>query len=87
MMMSMSTTARTGLYMGAWTLAQALANGTASIGGGWLHDGVLAIGGAEPLAYASVFIVESLGLLVALGMLARVQAAAFHRETLRPTPA
>jgi BCD family chlorophyll transporter-like MFS transporter len=87
MMMSMSTSSRTGLYMGAWTLAQALANGTASIGGGWLHDGVLAIGGSEPLAYASVFIVESIGLLLALGMLARVRASAFHREVLQPAPA
>jgi BCD family chlorophyll transporter-like MFS transporter len=87
MMMSMSTAARTGLYMGAWTLAQALANGSASIGGGWLHDAVLALSGAEPVAYASVFIVESLGLLFAIWMLARVRAAAFHRETLQPAPA
>jgi BCD family chlorophyll transporter-like MFS transporter len=84
MMMSMSTASRTGLYMGAWTLAQALANGTASIGGGWLHDGVLALGGAEPLAYASVFIMESLGLLLAVGMLGRVRASAFQRELLQP---
>jgi BCD family chlorophyll transporter-like MFS transporter len=87
MMMSMSTFARTGLYMGAWTLAQALANGTASIGGGWLHDAVLALSGAEPVAYASVFVIESIGLLVAMGMLARVQMPAFRREATQPAPA
>ncbi len=84
MMMSMSTFARTGLYMGAWTLAQALANGTASIGGGWLHDAVLGLSGAEPVAYASVFLVESLGLVMAMAMLARVQMSAFRREAMQP---
>jgi BCD family chlorophyll transporter-like MFS transporter len=87
MMMSMSTFARTGLYMGAWTLAQALANGMASIGGGWLHDAVLAVNGTEPVAYASVFIVESLGLIVAMAMLARVQMTTFRREVMQPPPA
>lgn len=87
MMMGMSTSARTGLYMGAWTLAQALANGTASITGGWLHDATLAISGAEPVAYASVFIMESLGLLLAIGLLARVQTPAFRREVLHAAPA
>jgi len=83
MMMGMSTPIHTGLYMGAWTLSQALANGVASIGGGWLHDAALALSGAESFAYGSVFVIESVGLIAAVAMLARVRPSAFRREALQ----
>lgn len=83
MMMGMSTPIHTGLYMGAWTLSQALANGVASIGGGWLHDAALALSGAESFAYGSVFVIESVGLIAAVAMLARVRPSAFRRQALQ----
>ncbi|KPK90531.1 MAG: hypothetical protein AMJ88_15865, partial [Anaerolineae bacterium SM23_ 63] len=58
-MMGMSVGGRTGIYMGAWTLAQAMANGLASVGGGLVHDVVLLISNSEAVAYASIFFIEA----------------------------
>lgn len=75
LMMGMSTAGHTGLYMGAWTLSQAVGNGIASVSGGWLHDVALRASGAESVAYASVFAVESVGLVATLALLARLSPA------------
>jgi len=82
LMMGMSTSGKTGLYMGAWTLAQALANGLASVGGGFLHDLSLNALGTEANAYAVVFLVEAAGTLATMLMLRRVNVGEFKRQTL-----
>jgi BCD family chlorophyll transporter-like MFS transporter len=79
-MMGMSTSSHTGLYMGAWTLAQALGNGVASVGGGWLFDLAKAQSGSEAIGYSAVFVVEAIGLLAALALLSRVRPSEFRRE-------
>lgn len=79
-MMGMTTGGRTGMFMGAWTLAQAMANGLASVGGGALHDAGLSAFGSEAAAYASVFAVEALGLVATLVVLARVNLAVFRSQ-------
>jgi BCD family chlorophyll transporter-like MFS transporter len=80
LMMGMSTSSHTGLYMGAWTLAQALGNGVASVGGGWLFDLAKAQSGSEAIGYSAVFVVEAIGLLAALALLSRVRPSEFRRE-------
>ncbi|HEY43070.1 MAG TPA: BCD family MFS transporter [Anaerolineae bacterium] len=81
-MMGMSVGGRTGIYMGAWTLAQAMANGLASVGGGLVHDVVLLISNSEAVAYASIFFLEAFGLIVTFALLQRLSVAQFHQEAL-----
>jgi BCD family chlorophyll transporter-like MFS transporter len=82
-MMGMSIEGQTGLFMGAWTLAQALANGTASLGGGFIHDLALSIVGSEAIAYGAVFAVEGAGMILALVLLQRLDLGDFRRESLQ----
>lgn len=83
LMMEMAVPGQVGLYMGAWTMAQALARGFANLGGGALHDLALAVSGQETLAYTLVFTLEATGLLAAIGLLVRVDMAAFRSEAQR----
>lgn len=80
LMMGMTAAGRVGLYMGFWTLCQAIANGLATVGGGVLHDAALAHLGSEPAAYAAVFAVEAGGLALTLLLLARISVASFRGE-------
>ncbi len=82
LMMGMSAAGQTGMYMGAWTLAQALANGLASVGGGFLHDRALQVLGTEAYAYAVVFLVEAAGLLATAVMLRRVNVSEFKSQAV-----
>lgn len=83
LMMGMSTPSHTGLSMGAWTLAQAIGNGAASVGGGWLFDLARVQSGSEAIGYSAVFVVEAIGLLAVIALLSRVHPSAFRREAAR----
>ncbi len=83
LMMDLTAEGRVGLFMGAWTLAQALANGFSGVGGGVLHDLGMALFQAEPAAYALVFAVEATGLLGMIFVLRQVDVEAFRREVAR----
>jgi len=80
LMMDLTVKEQVGLFMGAWTLAQALANGLASVGGGILHDVGLILWGSEAGAYALVFLVEAGGLAGILALLLRLDVAKFRTE-------
>jgi BCD family chlorophyll transporter-like MFS transporter len=80
LMMDMTSTEQTGLFVGAWTLIQALAKGPASIAGGALQTGFVALGAGPAQAYAGVFAAEGLGVLLAVYLLSRVGVAAFRHE-------
>ena len=80
LMMDMTSTEQTGLFVGAWTLIQALAKGPASIAGGALQTGLSALGASPAVAYGGVFAAEGLGVLVAVYLLSRVGVAAFRQE-------
>lgn len=80
LMMDLTAKEQVGLFMGTWTLAQALANGLASVGGGIVHDAGLALWGSEAGAYASVFLVEAGGLLGVLVLLLGLDVARFQKE-------
>jgi BCD family chlorophyll transporter-like MFS transporter len=81
LMMGMSVEGRTGMYMGAWTLSQAIANGVASISGGAIHDLTLSLSGTEATAYAAVFLTEALGVLITLIILGQLSLERFRQET------
>ncbi len=83
LMMDLTMKEQVGLFMGAWTLAQALANGLASVGGGILHDAGLALWGSEAGAYALVFLVEAGGLLGIIALLLQVDVARFRTEVAK----
>jgi BCD family chlorophyll transporter-like MFS transporter len=81
-MMGMSLDGKTGLFMGAWTLAQAMANGIASWGGGLIHDLVLSLGGPEGLSYGAVFLVEAVGTVVAIILLLQLDLVEFRAQSV-----
>jgi len=83
LMMDLTVKEQVGLFMGAWTLAQALANGLASAGGGILHDVGLGLWGSEARAYALVFLVEAGGLLGIIALLLQVDVAKFRAEVAK----
>jgi BCD family chlorophyll transporter-like MFS transporter len=85
LMMGMTSAGQTGMFMGAWTLAQAMANGLASVGGGIVHDIGLAASGSEGTAYASVFAIEALGLAATWAILSRLSLTEFRQHVLRVT--
>ena len=73
LMMQLSRPGAVGLAMGAWTLSHAIADGLATAGGGAAYDGVRTLTGAVPgTAFATVFAVEGLMLLLLLPLLARL---------------
>lgn len=85
LMMRMSAAGRVGLYMGTWTLAQALANGVATAGGGLLQSAAFRVLGSPHGSYAAVFAAEAAGLLLTLVLLRRVNQAGLSGQTM-PLP-
>lgn len=83
LMMDLTVNEQVGLFMGAWTLAQALANGLASVSGGILHDVGLGLWGSEAEAYALVFLVEAGGLLGIIALLLQVDVTRFRTEVAK----
>jgi BCD family chlorophyll transporter-like MFS transporter len=81
LMIGMSAVGNHGIFMGAWTLAQAVANGVASVGGGYVHDVALRALGSEPSAYAAVFILEAVGLVGTILVLSAVSPHEFRAHT------
>ena len=80
LMMDMTSTQHTGLFVGAWTLVQAVAKGPASMVGGALHSLASGLGFSTAQAYAAVFAFEATGLLISLIFLQRVVVAAFRQD-------
>lgn len=81
LMMDMSSRSQTGLFVGAWTLIQALAKGPTSIIGGALQTGLVSLGLSPGEAYAGVFLLEAGGLLISLVFLKQVAVDEFREQT------
>jgi BCD family chlorophyll transporter-like MFS transporter len=79
-MMDLTVNGQAGLFVGAWTLAQALAKFGSSVLSGTVHNLVLNAGGASQLAYAVIFGIEAVGLLLVTGLLLHVNVLAFRHE-------
>ncbi len=80
LMMDLTVEGQAGLFVGAWTLAQALAKFGSSVLSGGLHDLVLGFGGASHVAYAAIFGLEAAGMLLTTWLLLHVDVLAFRRE-------
>jgi len=80
LMMDLTVAGQAGLFVGAWTLAQALAKFSSSVVSGVLHDLILSIGGGSSVAYAAIFGLEAVGMLLVTWLLLHVNVLAFRRE-------
>ena len=88
LMMDMTLKEHTGLFVGVWTLAQAVAKGPASLVAGALQSVFAALGAPVGQAYGAVFAIEALGMLCALMLLRRVEPQALQQEFIsRSQPA
>lgn len=80
LMMDMTLSEHTGLFVGAWTLIQALARGPASLASGGLFNIFLSFGASAAQGYGSVFLVEAFGLAISLIFLRQVIVKDFQKE-------
>ena len=79
LMMAMSVPERIALFMGAWTVSHALADGLATAGGGVLHALALRLTSTEA-AYASVFAVAAVGLALCIPLLRGLNVDTFAKD-------
>ena len=77
LLMAMPSDKHAGAYLGLWTVAQLVFRGVGIAAGGMLLDLAELITRTTHLAYGSVFLLEAIGLLVCVGILARVDAPGF----------
>ncbi|HEX9695273.1 MAG TPA: MFS transporter [Actinomycetota bacterium] len=80
LMMGMADKRRTALFMGTWTVAHAIADGSAVAGGGAIFELARGILGSVPGGYATVFAIEAIGLALCIPLLARVNPKRFAEE-------
>jgi BCD family chlorophyll transporter-like MFS transporter len=80
LMMDLTVAGQAGLFVGAWTLAQALAKFGSSVLSGTIHNLVLATGAGSHVAYAAIFGIEAVGMLLVTALLIRVNVLTFRRE-------
>jgi BCD family chlorophyll transporter-like MFS transporter len=81
LMLDLTAVETAGTFIGAWGLAQALARALATIFGGGALDVGKSIFSNLTLAYAVVFGLQAIGMLVAVGLLNRVDVKAFRNTT------
>lgn len=82
MMMDMTSSENTGLFVGAWTLIQAVARGPASLASGAFYRTFTGLGASVPQGYSLVFAIEALGLVISLVFLRRVERDEFLGEVV-----
>jgi len=89
LMMDLTADQHIGLYIGAWTLVQALAKGPASILSGAFQQMFVSFGFSSGQSYGSVFLIEATGVLVAIYILNGIKVDNFKKEiqpVLRTNP-
>ncbi len=80
LMMDLTVSGQAGLFVGAWTLAQALAKFGSSVLSGAIHNVVVGAGGSSHVAYAAIFAIEMLGMLLVTALLYHLNVGTFRRE-------
>lgn len=75
------TTARVGLYIGAWGVADALARLLGSVLSGVVRDVVAQVAGNNILGYVTVFLLQALLLVISVVMLSRIDVQHFRQES------
>lgn len=77
LLMAMTADQRAGAYLGLWSVAQLVFRGVGIFLGGAVRDLALWASGAFTVAYATVFILEAIGLLVCIALVVRVDVPGF----------
>jgi MFS transporter, BCD family, chlorophyll transporter len=80
LLMAMTSDNRAGAYLGLWTVAQLVFRGIGIFLGGVVLDLGLALGATAPVAYATVFFLEAIGLIVCVWLVIRVDVPGFARR-------
>lgn len=82
-MLDLTAAETAGTFIGAWGLAQAMSQAFATVAGGIVLDIARGVFGVPVLAYGTVFALESLGMLLAVWLLSRVDVEEFRSDTGR----
>jgi MFS transporter, BCD family, chlorophyll transporter len=81
LMLDLTAAETAGTFIGAWGLSQAMARASSTVlGGGVLSLGTKIFPTNLKLAYGLVFIVQALGMVVAISLLTRVNVKEFQRN-------
>ncbi|MDF5732358.1 MAG: BCD family MFS transporter [Rhizonema sp. PD38] len=83
LMLDLTSAETAGTFLGAWGLAQALAQGLATVGGGGLLDLGRRLLNTPVLAYSLVFTTSALGMIFAVNLLNSVNTAEFQSSARR----
>jgi BCD family chlorophyll transporter-like MFS transporter len=78
LMLDLTAAETAGTFIGAWGLAQAMAQAIGNVGGGALLDVGRHLFGTPVLAYSFVFAIEAVAMLVAVALLKRVNVQEFR---------
>jgi BCD family chlorophyll transporter-like MFS transporter len=80
LMMAMAVPERIALFMGAWTVSHAFADGFATAGGGIVQFLASTVASSDAGAYAAVFFVQAVGLFACIPLLRRIDVTTFAKE-------
>ena len=83
LMLDLTAQETAGTFLGAWGLAQAMAQALATVGGGALLDVGRKLLNTPVLAYSLVFATSALGMIWAVGLLNRVNVSEFQTSAKR----
>lgn len=86
LLMAMSAEEQAGSYLALWSVVQLVARGAGIAAGGLVRDIALNLCGQFNLAYAAVFLIEAVGLWLAIGLLHRVDIKSFVVRHTTPSP-
>ena len=81
LMLDLTAAETAGTFIGAWGLAQAMSRGLATLLGGVILDIGESIFATPLMSYSLVFIMQALGMLVAIAFLERVNVKEFKENT------
>ncbi|MBL1174088.1 BCD family MFS transporter [Pantanalinema sp. GBBB05] len=81
LMLDLTATETAGMFIGAWGLSQALARGCATVAGGALLDIAKRLTTDQVAAYGFVFILQAVAMLIAIGLLGRVNVQEFQAKS------
>lgn len=81
LMLDLTLAETAGTFIGAWGLAQAIARGLATVLGGTILNVGKWVFTSPLLAYSSVFILQAVGMLIAVLLLGRVNVKEFQETT------
>jgi BCD family chlorophyll transporter-like MFS transporter len=81
---AMTTERHAAAYLGLWSMTQLLFRGLGIFAGGAVRDVALGISGSYAIAYASVFLLEAIGLIACIAILQQVDVPGFARGEAKP---